>query len=509
MPVLRYVPCSQRKGGQSPFIGCTSTDLKALNGLTFPITKLISSTVSKPPLKGFVRPSQGPEIEHGSLPTERTEEGFDPNAYKLLAKAGYDYKDSPPLGKLSRQTTGENVHGLNRTQQKLKGKGYAVKSFKNGVGYSPPPPVRMSSRKANAQYITAQSVDEDCVPVAKTSVFDRISRPTLRVSVFKRLGTQVDTNTNGIITKSNNLRHSQRICSSKKIKGHGRMIHHYPPSPQNQNHIIPASNGHIPPSSLQLEDHMPSYKKMVLFGTSMANLSGMTNAAGANPNPNKSYELVQPPTDSVSSLCFNPKGNFLVATSWDNQVRCWEIARTGATIGSMPKASISHDQPVLCSTWKDDGTTVFSGGCDKQVKMWPLMSGGQPMTVAIHDAPIKEVAWIPEMNLLATGSWDKTLKLHPSFVSQNTSFVFGCKNAGGIPENRHLNFHEKYWDTRQPNPVHTQQLPDRCYALTVRHPLMVVGTADRNLIVFNLQNPQVLVLNYQLLNDDDKVALRY
>ncbi|KAL9462987.1 hypothetical protein AB3S75_000903 [Citrus x aurantiifolia] len=89
--------------------------------------------------------------------------------------------------------------------------------------------------------------------------------------------------------------------------------------------------------------------------------------------------------------------------------------------------------------------------------MWPLLSGGQPVTVAMHDAPIKEVAWIPEMNLLATGSWDKTLK---------------------------------YWDTRQPNPVHTQQLPDRFYALTVRYQLMVVGTADRNLIVFNLQNPQ-------------------
>lgn len=65
---------------------------------------------------------------------------------------------------------------------------------------------------------------------------------------------------------------------------------------------------------------------------------------------------------------------------------------------------------VLCSTWKDDGTTVFSGGCDKQVKMWPLLSGGQPMTVAMHDAPIKDIAWIPEMSLLVTGSWDKTLK---------------------------------------------------------------------------------------------------
>lgn len=185
----------------------------------------------------------------------------------------------------------------------------------------------------------------------------------------------------------------------------------------------------------------------------MANLSGLGTAAAGNPNPNKSYEVVPAPGDSVSSLNFSPKGNYLVATSWDNQVRCWEIL-TGS---SQPKASISHDQPVLCSAWKDDGTTVFSGGCDKVVKMWPLMSGGQPTVVAAHDAPIKEIAWIQQMNLLVTGSWDKTLR---------------------------------YWDTRQQQPVHTQQLPDRCFALTVNYPLMVVGTADRNLVVFHLQNPQ-------------------
>ncbi|KAL8061027.1 hypothetical protein ABFX02_02G062200 [Erythranthe guttata] len=89
--------------------------------------------------------------------------------------------------------------------------------------------------------------------------------------------------------------------------------------------------------------------------------------------------------------------------------------------------------------------------------MWPLLSGGQPVTVAMHDAPIRELAWIPEMNLLVTGSWDKTLR---------------------------------YWDLRQQNPTWVQQLPDRCYALSVKHPLMVVGTADRNILVFNLQNPQ-------------------
>ncbi|KAH9610962.1 hypothetical protein KSS87_002502 [Heliosperma pusillum] len=159
----------------------------------------------------------------------------------------------------------------------------------------------------------------------------------------------------------------------------------------------------------------------------MSAFSSLTNLT-QNPNPNKSYE-----------------------------VRCWEIMLSGTNVNAVPKASITHDQPVLCSAWKDDGTTVFSGGCDKQVKMWNLSAGGQPMTVAMHDAPIRALAWIPEMSVLVTGSWDKTIR---------------------------------YWDTRQANPVHTQQLPERCYALTVRHPLMVVGTSDRNLLVYNLTNPQ-------------------
>ncbi|KAF3339367.1 protein RAE1 [Carex littledalei] len=178
------------------------------------------------------------------------------------------------------------------------------------------------------------------------------------------------------------------------------------------------------------------------------------STAAANVNPNKSFEVTPAPSDSISSLSFSPKANHLIATSWDNQVRCWEI-HSGS---SQPKASISHDQPVLCSAWKDDGTTVFTGGCDKQVKMWPLLSGGQPTTVAMHDAPVKEVAWIPQMNLLVSGSWDKTVR---------------------------------YWDTRQAQPAHVQQLPEKCYAITVSYPLMVVGTSDRNLIVYNLQNPQM------------------
>jgi mRNA export factor len=44
------------------------------------------------------------------------------------------------------------------------------------------------------------------------------------------------------------------------------------------------------------------------------------------------------------------------------------------------------------------------------VKMWPLLSGGQPTALTGHEAPIKELAWIPQMSLLVSGSWDKTLR---------------------------------------------------------------------------------------------------
>ena len=60
------------------------------------------------------------------------------------------------------------------------------------------------------------------------------------------------------------------------------------------------------------------------------------------------------------------------------QVRCWEIQPNGT---STPKAAHSHDQPVLCSAWNADGSSVFSGGCDKTVKLWNLVTNQQQVCV--------------------------------------------------------------------------------------------------------------------------------
>ena len=64
---------------------------------------------------------------------------------------------------------------------------------------------------------------------------------------------------------------------------------------------------------------------MSLFGQnqSFGGSFGSTTTT-AVPNPNKDMEVSNPPDDSISSLAFSPASvqqNFLIAGSWDNNVR--------------------------------------------------------------------------------------------------------------------------------------------------------------------------------------------
>lgn len=47
----------------------------------------------------------------------------------------------------------------------------------------------------------------------------------------------------------------------------------------------------------------------------------------------------------------------------------------------------------------------------------------------------------------------------------------------------------QYWDLRSPTPAHTLTLPERCYTMDVKGPLMVIGTAERHILIYDLNNP--------------------
>nr|CAD7410725.1 unnamed protein product [Timema cristinae] len=158
----------------------------------------------------------------------------------------------------------------------------------------------------------------------------------------------------------------------------------------------------------------------VMFGQSGLGSTTSFGAATTTPptaNPMKDFEVTSPPDDSISSLAFSPATipqNFLIAGSWDNNVRCWEVEQTGKTI---PKSMQTMQGPVLDVCWSDDGTKVFMASCDKMVKCWDLGSN-QTLQVAQHDAPVKTCHWVkgPAYSCLMTGSWDKTLKDYPMAV---------------------------------------------------------------------------------------------
>ncbi|KAL0453818.1 UNVERIFIED_CONTAM: hypothetical protein Slati_1359900 [Sesamum latifolium] len=80
--------------------------------LILPLTQISLKQPSKPPLKGFV-PSTQEKGGHEALAID--EKGFDPKAFKLLVKAGYNPKGKPSLGKLPPEATGKMLHGLNAT----------------------------------------------------------------------------------------------------------------------------------------------------------------------------------------------------------------------------------------------------------------------------------------------------------------------------------------------------------------------------------------------------------
>ncbi len=79
-----------------------------------------------------------------------------------------------------------------------------------------------------------------------------------------------------------------------------------------------------------------SFGQTSAFGGGTALSTASTSAATGSPaNPMKDIEVLSPPDDSVSCLKFSPAqagmgaSNFLVAGSWDNNVRCWEIKGNG------------------------------------------------------------------------------------------------------------------------------------------------------------------------------------
>ena len=119
-PIFRYIPISQWSEGQPPFIEeknevkprrLENGDLQVLKeDATIPFPNL--QLISRDEMQKFFKSSRD-QTQQELFLGKIIDEGFNPKAYKLLDKAGYDFTSSSWLGELSLESTGEKMYDLN------------------------------------------------------------------------------------------------------------------------------------------------------------------------------------------------------------------------------------------------------------------------------------------------------------------------------------------------------------------------------------------------------------
>ena len=120
---------------------------------------------------------------------------------------------------------------------------------------------------------------------------------------------------------------------------------------------------------------------------------------------------------------------------------------------------INYDNEKLHIIIKN-GAGIVSGGADNTARLYDIATG-QATQVAEHTHPVKcvKVVDILGTQMIITGSWDSTIK---------------------------------YWDMRQPRPVYSVDIPDKCYAMDAKESLMVAATARQDICIFDLRNPKTI-----------------
>ncbi|EUC58887.1 poly(A)+ RNA export protein [Rhizoctonia solani AG-3 Rhs1AP] len=164
----------------------------------------------------------------------------------------------------------------------------------------------------------------------------------------------------------------------------------------------------------------------------------------------KDTEIVDPPTDSISCMSFSPVADYLAVGSWSHEVRLYEIGPQGQSQG---KAMYKHEGPVLSVCWNKEGNKVFSGGMDKAARMFDIQTN-QSTQVGAHDDAVKCVRWVDAQ---------------AEFLLQKLGQDY------------------QYWDLRH-RLRGKVDLPTML-SMDVVYPLLVVATADQQVLAYDLNNP--------------------
>jgi cell cycle arrest protein BUB3 len=148
--------------------------------------------------------------------------------------------------------------------------------------------------------------------------------------------------------------------------------------------------------------------------------------------------------DGISAVQFCD--SLLAAGSWDRHIHIYD------TQTHLEKISLDHGAAVLDLYFANKGL-LFSGGLDKNVKSFDVTNGKETI-LGSHEKAVKCVQYAPEKNVVVSGSWDASVKL---------------------------------WDHREKKCISSHPQPDKVFAMSLLKDTLVVGTARRQILIYDLR----------------------
>jgi WD40 repeat protein len=135
----------------------------------------------------------------------------------------------------------------------------------------------------------------------------------------------------------------------------------------------------------------------------------MSDAAQAKPaEPDKTHQVAEfKYTAPVLSCRFDPSGQHLFGSAYDNTIQRYHVASGKAT------PLVGHDSWVRALAFHPSGSHLYSGGYDGQVIFWEASAEAPApqKTLAAHDGWVRALAVSPDGKLLASCGNDRLVKL--------------------------------------------------------------------------------------------------
>ena len=121
--------------------------------------------------------------------------------------------------------------------------------------------------------------------------------------------------------------------------------------------------------------------------------------------------------DEVRRLEFLPDGQTLVAVSWDNIVKLWDVA------GKREPLTLTVEDCAIALG--PTGKSLATPGKDGSVDLWDLANGHLCKSLRGHEDTVGALAFSPDGTILASGSGDHTIRLWDVATGQQRGALLG------------------------------------------------------------------------------------